>query len=347
MDRTFEWNSIILHKVLSGDQNDISLGEEERAFRPRFSASPFILRACNLFTQLKAMKNVVDNIFDEYVEYHHLIGKKSSLKASDRANLDQEVALFIATFVKEVHELKRNNNTDSLNDGNPSVLEHYTEIISNILYYLSILNKKVHHMQKERKKYHRNPFILISSADSNKFIIPNFKESSQSSSNQDINSKNRMDKTSSVTKTSQEMNTVDTSKTSLPKSFAERYESEIAPPSKMKEYESVAANHKAALLKETRQLRDKFSEEMQEANKMEQTVVGISGMLEEFVRILQLQSDSIEDVHGASKAATKHVEDTSEQLLLTIERSQSHQRTMVLLTVVLGLLLLLLDFLTP
>lgn len=334
MDRTVEFNNIT--RAL--------FNEKAPTIRPRLSASPFILRACKMFAQLKAMRKVVDKIFDDYVDYHHhMVGKKSSLKPADRTNLDQEMSLFIATFVSEVHELKRNNSTDSISESNPAVLEHYTEVIAYILDQLSSLNQEVHRMQKERKKYHRNPFLLISS-ESNKYNIPNLKDLSIDC---DDSKSSPLNETSSRSNFEANSSTQFVVKPSLPKSFAERYESEIAPPSKMREYDDLATKHKAILLKETQQLREKFSEEMQEANKMEQTVMGISNMLEEFVRILQLQSDSIEDVHGASKAATKHVEDTSDQLLLTIERSQSHQRAMVSLTIVLALLLLLLDYLTP
>lgn len=130
-------------------------------------------------------------------------------------------------------------------------------------------------------------------------------------------------------------------------SFAERYEGEIASQSKINQYAKLGAKYKSILLKEAKDLQIRFSKDMQEVNKMETTVNNISSMLTEFTRILQSQSDLVAEVHEAAQDATEHVQLTDDQLLLTLERSQSHSRNMVILTVGLGLLLLILDFVTP
>lgn len=130
-------------------------------------------------------------------------------------------------------------------------------------------------------------------------------------------------------------------------SFAERYSAEIAPPSKMKEYNDFALKHKEALLAESRQLSDKYDEDMLSASKAERTVAGLFEMLNEFIAVVRAQESLVEDVHDASKAATSHVLGTDEQLVLTLQRSKSYQASTVGLIVGLAFFLLLLDALTP
>ena len=133
----------------------------------------------------------------------------------------------------------------------------------------------------------------------------------------------------------------------LSKSFADRYEDEIAPQSKLKEYKQLTEKHKLICEKDTKKLQEKFSEDMQETSKMETAVEQISYLLTEFVNILQAQSEQVKDLEGTGKVATEHVLDTDKELILTIKRSTSHQRNMVFLYVGLALLLLILDYITP
>jgi hypothetical protein len=129
--------------------------------------------------------------------------------------------------------------------------------------------------------------------------------------------------------------------------FAERYESEIAPPSKMKEYQQFAAKHKEALLAESKQLSEKYDEDLQAAHSAEHAVTGLFEMLNEFLTVMRTQEGLVEDVHDASKAATSHVKETDEQLLLTLQRSKSYQMSTVGLILGLAFFLLLLDAITP
>lgn len=135
--------------------------------------------------------------------------------------------------------------------------------------------------------------------------------------------------------------------TSAAADFAERYNSEIAPPSKMKEYQQFATKHKEALLAESKQLSEKYDEDLQSAHRAEQTVSGLFDMLNEFIAVMRTQEDLVEDVHDASKAATSHVKETDEQLLLTLQRSKSYQMSTVGLVLGLAFFLLLLDAATP
>jgi hypothetical protein len=62
--------------------------------------------------------------------------------------------------------------------------------------------------------------------------------------------------------------------TTVPEDFAARFSAEVAAPKKLKEYETFALKHKASLLAESKQLSEKFSENLQTAMSIEKTVVG-------------------------------------------------------------------------
>ena len=130
-------------------------------------------------------------------------------------------------------------------------------------------------------------------------------------------------------------------------SFAQRFIDEIAPPSKMKEYEQVARKQKDILMKESQSLQKKFSDEIQQSQQLESTVMSISSLIADFTTMIESQSEVIGSVEEAAKDATTAVKATDEELLLTLERSQSYQWNMIFLIFALGCLLLLLHFITP
>lgn len=133
----------------------------------------------------------------------------------------------------------------------------------------------------------------------------------------------------------------------LPQSFVDRYESEIAPPKQLKEYHELGLKHKKLLLKESKSLQIQFSTELIEANKMEITVQKVTNLLLDFVTILQGQREQVDDVNKSSKSTLEYVKDADDELSLTIERSESHQRSMLFLHLGFAFFLLLLDFLSP
>ena len=201
---------------------------------------------------------------------------------------------------------------------------------------LDILNKLFQWMQKEQKKCFRSPCFLHSYQDSDVYVQETINGTSQ-----------RQDNHKQAPSTEEIKKDTSAIVNESPKSFASRYEGEIGPPSKIVEYSNIAKSHRTELLKETKYLQQKFSHDLQQANDIEKTVNSISNMLGEFVRILQSQSGTVEDAHTTSKAATHNITQTADELLLTIERSQSHQRNIVIITILLALLLLFLDFVTP
>lgn len=112
-------------------------------------------------------------------------------------------------------------------------------------------------------------------------------------------------------------------------SFADRYEAEIAPPSRMQEYQTLANKHKAELLKETTSLKTQFSSQMEETRAMESNVESISHMLTEFIHIVDSQSNAVVDIYEMAKDATENVKKTDLELETTIGRTESYQQSMV------------------
>ena len=67
--------------------------------------------------------------------------------------------------------------------------------------------------------------------------------------------------------------------------------------------------------------------------------------MNEFVNMLKIQSEQIQDVNTDAEIVKDHVEDADRELILTIQRSKSYQRNMIILVLGLSFLLLFLDWL--
>lgn len=241
-----------------------------------------------------------------------------------RHRLSQEIALFITSLATEINELRRTISltSDTLNNKNQR------EIVSYLLERLSAFTKLSQNMENERRRFYRNPYKLHTSKDIN------------TRNNKSIKNENNYNFDFKL-----KQNTNSSNK--LSKSFADRYEDEIAPQSKLKEYNQLTEKHKLICEKDTKKLQENFNEDMQETCKMETTVEQISYLLTEFVNILQVQSEQVKDLEGTGKIATEHVLETDKELILTIKRSTSHQMNMIFLYISLALLLLILDYITP
>lgn len=129
--------------------------------------------------------------------------------------------------------------------------------------------------------------------------------------------------------------------------FAQRYVDEIAPQSKMREYEAVALRQKEVLVREARQLKTRYSEDVQESHRMERTMNNITSMISEFVQLIESQTVYVDAIGEVSQDTTASVKSADAELLLTLERSQSHQWSMISFIWGMALLLLVLDFLSP
>lgn len=172
-------------------------------------------------------------------------------------------------------------------------------------------------MQKERRKYNQNPYRLHS------LIKSASKPARQTLSIQSSRPRERSSKAS------------------------DRYQGEIAPPSKMKEYQSVADKYKNSLSQENRYMQQQYSEDLKEVKKVEAAVEQIASMMSEFVRVIHLQSDQVEDVYETSEQSVEFVQRSNTQLQATIDRSKSYQWNMILLSFTLAVMLLILDAMTP
>lgn len=142
-------------------------------------------------------------------------------------------------------------------------------------------------------------------------------------------------------------NNADSKSITVNETFAQRYIDEIAPQSKMREYEAVAIKQKDVLVREARQLKVQYSEEIQESQRMERTMNNITSMISEFVQLIESQTVYVDAIGEVSQDTTASVKSADAELLLTLERTQSHQWSMISFIVGMALLLLLLDFLSP
>ena len=115
----------------------------------------------------------------------------------------------------------------------------------------------------------------------------------------------------------------------------------------MREYESIAKQQKDLLLKESKSLQQKFSQDLLDSQNLEHTVMNLSSMIMEFTTMIESQSEVVQVVHEVTKDSTQSVQLTDTELLLTLERNQSYHWNMVILIVSLGCLLLVLHFVTP
>ena len=123
--------------------------------------------------------------------------------------------------------------------------------------------------------------------------------------------------------------------------------SEVASSSKLKEYDAIATSHRNKSLKDTRDLRKKFSQEAEEALNIGRNISDISETFTEFLAILASQQEDVQEIHDAAKVAADEVGETERELALTLERSKSHNMTMISLYVILGLVVLLFDLISP
>lgn len=161
--------------------------------------------------------------------------------------------------------------------------------------------------------------------------------------NRDIAATNALDQSASAAP----LTTPYAATTTTENTFAQRYIDEVASRSKLREYDAIAAKQRDALVREAKVLKVKFSEEIEESQKMERTVTNISSLISEFVQLIESQSALVDTIGEVSQDTTASVKSADQELLLTLERSQSHQWSMIMFVAGMALLLLLLDFLSP
>ncbi len=80
---------------------------------------------------------------------------------------------------------------------------------------------------------------------------------------------------------------------------------------------------------------------------MEQQVGAVSLLWTQLVALVEAQSELVDGNHDTAKLATASIKQAGAELSLTVQRTQSHQWSMVALLLGLSLLVLLLDALSP
>jgi hypothetical protein len=342
------------------------------------SASPFILKASMVLGKLSSFEEVLSKVYMEYVDYHKYMPVRrtrlnhqdgTTMSKSERDELQQEITVFIAAVASELNDLKYMLGASEtlvtvdltwLQSLSPSSRTHYQEILAFISTRLSVFTKQVQRMHKERKRLSVDPFRIFSSendvygdedASEDNILLP--VKSSRGNTFSSLfdrtaggsggkskgvgernNSKRGLSNNAQLGRVSKDMTA----------SFVAKYEKEAATTTQLKQYDSLAAQHKIALVKEAAGMQVKFSKELQHATRMEGTINQIGELLTEFATILQSQSGQVGDVHDDAKQAQEHVQSSKAQLQLTIERSEKNQKSIIFLSTGLALLLLLLDW---
>eukprot|EP01038_Epipyxis_sp_PR26KG_P009734 gene9734-13100_t len=304
--------------------------------------SPFIMQSSDLVNRIRSFRKLLVNNYESYVNYHRYLPINGKIKLpqkmsnKDRHSLNQEMILFVASVASEIQDL--NHTADESNQSsltaNASVMEFYKQIINFLSNELNVFTKLMDKMQKEYKKSSISPFRLLSNKYSNDQLA--LSKSLLENDDNYANNNNNNNNQPIIITTAVSNN-----------HFARRYLDEIAPSGKMNEYDQIAVKHKDILLKESRMLHNKFSEDIQQSHKLEETVTSISGLIVEFVSMIESQSAIVTDIGDHTKEVTKMVEDADSELILTLERSQAHSQSMIILISGLAIVLLLLDYLTP
>eukprot|EP00981_Chlorochromonas_danica_P003995 scaffold756_cov185-Ochromonas_danica.AAC.3 len=295
------------------------------------------------------------------------------MEEEERVKLQDEVSIFISASAKTIQNLhhmldmndnNNNNNTNSKeSDGRRGrlAIEFDQQVLSSLLQKMNRLGVQWDRMQRDRKRYCLSPCRLLCKAYAH-LVIPTASLPDEDQGGGKDTMMVRQEGEAAATNNNRdksvrmEVNNSDKKAVTVPKSsqwqpvdevFAQRYIDEVAPAHQLRAYQQYAENQKEKLLKEARSLHKRFSEERTESYHMEQTAQSLSSLVVEFSAMVDSQSTVVQDVGDAAKQARENVELTDEELLRTLERSQSQQWGMVILLVTMSLLLLLLHAITP
>jgi NTP pyrophosphatase (non-canonical NTP hydrolase) len=282
------------------------------------------------------------------------IGQLAAFEEKDRKKMAEEVVKFISSTAKTIQAL--NHQLDYHLD-NISILQtqFYQQVISNLLYKLNEFSRRWERLQKQHQAHHVTAARLFSSFYTHHNSSDETSQQNVSSTSTDSlhalssDHQDRISPISSISPKSSSFAAPPPPTTLLKedKSFAQRYIDEIAPPAKMQQYLNIANQQKNLLFKETNFLKKKFSQDLLESERLESTVLGISGLVSEFAGLLEGQSSIVEEIGDIAKDVTNSVKDADQELLLTLERTQSQQWNMITLIFILSVMLLILHIITP
>ena len=266
MDRTAE----LLTIVLSLPEQAPSSSSGNNNGNRKFATSPFVLQSSQLLTKLLSFEHLLEVTADAFIDYHRwhpykhiLCGEASNMTDNDRVEFSQQIAIFVTSFATKVRELRRVIGPHD-NHG-CTIADHREEMVSYLLERLSNFTKTSQRMQKEREKYSLNPLLLLSGDDDTIRSISTSSNnvhtttSTRSENNEFAAVLNKLDTKHINNKNS---NNSTNSSTNPPaqvtQSFVDRYEAEIAPPTRLKAYKSIALKHKEILMKESKDLQVQY-----------------------------------------------------------------------------------------
>lgn len=342
-----------------------NLGYREK--NHNYSVSSFNIIVTQYLTKINIQKKLLFSTSYDYVNYDEYLRSSNNLKfvynknesiinhtgltLKERNNFDNEMQSFIMSTVSALNDLKSTNQINS---------EHNLIILQDLQRRISHLGKEFQKLQRLRKQYDINPIQLFSkkishnnsmnnySVSDNSTALEFMNKTSQSSSSFDRSERNVGAANTDTNVTTQDnKNKNNNNQKLLPSNFSERYVTDVASSTKIEEYNHIVETQRQQLFAEAVSLREKFSEEAQQAERVGEHVAAISSALGDFLEILAVQTDDIEDINTAAEGTHDHVKVAETELITTVERSKSSNLSMAVFLFGMALLLLLIDFFTP
>lgn len=313
--------------------------------------NPLLLAAMRALERIERMRTKLAETDYTYVDYDRFLrrgGVIGGMSQEKREMLDMEVQTFLiecTTSLKEFKRLTGANNSDG------SKGEHFSQISGFLFDRLHALSTAFTQMKRRHRRYNVNPMRLFGDMQArddpalNTVVAaasppPKAQKGSKANSNATSEGASISSSLSSSSAGSGEGGGVAAD-------FAERYTSEVATTAKLREYDRIASNHREKYLRETKELRNKFSQEAMEAESISRNINDIGDAFTEFLAVLASQQESVQEIHEAAQVAREEVSETAQELNLTLERSKSHNATMISIYVGLTLLLLFIDWISP
>ena len=323
------------------------------------SSSSFNIIVTQYLNKINIQKKLLFTLSYDYINYDEYLRSNNNFKLSynkslinntgltlkERKKFDDNIQSFIMSTVTALNDLKSTNQINS---------EHRLIILQDLQTRISHLGKEFQKLQRLRKQYDIKPLQLFSKKSSHQDSSTNYNnqkalEFMNKTSIPSSSSNGRKMNTTTTTTTHENSNSNNSNNKQklLPDNFSERYVADVASSAKIEEYKSIVESQRQQLFAEAENMRERFSEEALQAEKVGENVAEISSALGDFLEILAVQTDDIEDINAAAEGTHDHVKVAETELTTTVERTKSSNLTMALFLIGMAVLLLLIDFFTP
>eukprot|EP01040_Poterioochromonas_malhamensis_P012997 gene12997-14250_t len=311
--------------------------------------SKFLLQATGVYSKITSYETLLKASYEGFIGIHRFLPEEMIRSSNiiyfneqERRKFIEETALFISTTAKDIQDINYQMETLllDLHHNQPKIF--YQQVVSQLLTKLNKFTRLWDRMQKESKKYHHTPFRLFSYLYQDTKSITVFQRdgddrvassSSQTRVLQPHDQLSLLQETADSNEKSKGKSSSQSSRNTsnqLENSFAQRYIDEIATKQKMKEYQSIATKEKENLLKEAKLLHHKYNVEVIQSQQIENTVMNISSLVGEFATLIQSQTEIVENIGDATDEVTKSIKKADDELLSTVERTQSQQWNMMI-----------------